>query len=94
MRPSQKFRLALLCLLSLVFTTPVALAEAPPVAVASRGHRLPIAWPAGQDPARAVVRPADIPEHNWEPGHRGVDLRAKPGQEIRASRGGRVHFAG
>ncbi|KAB1503818.1 M23 family metallopeptidase [Corynebacterium sp. 320] len=42
----------------------------------------------------AVMRPADIPEQNWIAGHRGVDLAARPGQAIHASRGGVVYFAG
>lgn len=42
----------------------------------------------------AVVRPADIPEQNWNPGQRGVVLRASPGDPVRASMSGTVHFAG
>lgn len=42
----------------------------------------------------AVLRPAEIPEQNWLPGHRGVDLAAAPGTPIRASAAGTVRFAG
>lgn len=48
-----------------------------------------------QLPARgAVLRDYAPPEKRWQPGHRGVDLAATPGQEIRASAAGTVHFAG
>jgi murein DD-endopeptidase MepM/ murein hydrolase activator NlpD len=40
-----------------------------------------------------VVRPFDLPEHDWLPGHRGVDLRAAPGSPVRAVRAGVVTFA-
>lgn len=53
-----------------------------------RSHRLPTARDA------QVIRAADIPDAVWEPGHRGVDLQASPGQIIVASRGGTVAFAG
>ncbi|WP_071056824.1 M23 family metallopeptidase [Corynebacterium jeikeium] len=53
-----------------------------------RSHRLPTAKDA------QVIRDADIPDAVWEPGHRGVDLQASPGQVIVASRGGSVAFAG
>lgn len=52
----------------------------------SATHRLPVTG--------KVLQPANIPEKNWNSGHRGVDLSAQPGDEIRASRGGTVHFAG
>lgn len=42
----------------------------------------------------AVLRGADIPEQNWLPGHRGVDLAAAPGDVVSASSAGTVHFAG
>ncbi|WP_445227986.1 peptidoglycan DD-metalloendopeptidase family protein [Corynebacterium sp. USCH3] len=44
-------------------------------------------------PGRVLV-PADIPEKNWLPGHRGVDLYAMPGDTVSVSAAGTVHFAG
>lgn len=41
-----------------------------------------------------VTRRADIPEHNWQPGHRGVDLALRPGDEVLAAGAGTVAFAG
>lgn len=41
-----------------------------------------------------VTRRAEIPEHNWQPGHRGVDLALRPGGAILAAGGGTVAFAG
>lgn len=55
------------------------------------------AWvnPATGSPfAEAVARPAQIPERNWMPGHRGVDLHLTPGDEVRAAGGGEVAFVG
>lgn len=59
----------------------------------------PPAW-AWVDPstglphASRVTRSADIPEKNWLPGHRGVDLGLPPGSEVRAAGNGVVAFAG
>jgi murein DD-endopeptidase MepM/ murein hydrolase activator NlpD len=41
-----------------------------------------------------VVRPFDPPEHDWLPGHRGVDLAAAPGDVVGAPAAGVVSFAG
>ncbi len=41
-----------------------------------------------------VLAPADIPDQNWLPGHRGVDLDAASGAAVRASAAGTVRFAG
>lgn len=41
-----------------------------------------------------VTRRAEIPERNWQPGHRGVDLALRPGGEVLAAGGGTVAFAG
>lgn len=56
-----------------------------------------VAWvdPTTGDPhATRVTRPADIPERNWLPGHRGVDLALKPGADVRAAEDGVVAFVG
>lgn len=41
-----------------------------------------------------VIRAFDNPDHNWLPGHRGVDLAADVGQPIAAAGPGTVAFAG
>ena len=48
-----------------------------------------------QSPVRplSVRRAFDPPAHDWLPGHRGVDLSAHVGQEVRAAGAGRVTFA-
>ena len=48
-------------------------------------------WPLTPKPE--VERPFDGPRRRWEPGHRGVDLRASVGQEVRAPAAGEVAFA-
>lgn len=48
-------------------------------------------WPL--QPRPPVERPFDPPESDFGSGHRGVDLRAEPGQEVRAAGAGYVVFA-
>ncbi len=48
-------------------------------------------WPL--QPAPPVARPFDPPSKAWSAGHRGVDLRASPGQAVLAPAAGRVVFA-
>ncbi|ROS77125.1 murein hydrolase activator EnvC [Cellulomonas sp. PhB143] len=49
---------------------------------------LPLPGPAD------VAAPADLPAHDWLPGHRGVDLRAAPGATVLSPADGVVTFAG
>jgi len=49
-------------------------------------------WPLRPRPA--VARPFDAPSLRWQPGHRGVDLAARPGQPVYAAQAGTVVFAG
>lgn len=49
-------------------------------------------WPVGGRPL--VTREFDRPEHNWLPGHRGVDLAASEGDPVHAAAAGVVVFAG
>lgn len=49
-------------------------------------------WPLRPRPA--LVRPFDPPEHDWLPGHRGVDLAGSPGQTVYSAGPGIVVFAG
>jgi murein DD-endopeptidase MepM/ murein hydrolase activator NlpD len=48
---------------------------------------VPPVWPL------QVQRGFANPEHDWLPGHRGIDLRASPGAEVRAAGDGRIAFA-
>lgn len=59
--------------------------------VSSRGCTARFAWPVR---APEIVRSFDKPEHNWNPGHRGVDLRAVPGDELLAPADGVISFVG
>ncbi|WP_245873519.1 D-alanyl-D-alanine carboxypeptidase family protein [Brevibacterium ihuae] len=45
-------------------------------------------------PGFTVVRPFDKPDRNWESGHRGIDVGALPGEEVRAPQAGTVRFSG
>ncbi|MBM6545930.1 M23 family metallopeptidase [Janibacter sp. YIM B02568] len=49
-------------------------------------------WPLVPRPE--VVSPFDAPSSRWGPGHRGLDLRARPGQEVRAAAAGIVTHRG
>ncbi|MFC4374801.1 M23 family metallopeptidase [Nocardia halotolerans] len=66
----------------------VLVGGAAPVAAAEPG---PFGWPLRPRPA--VERPFDKPEHNWLPGHRGVDLAGAQGQAVLAAGAGIVVFA-
>ncbi|MGV8871611.1 MAG: M23 family metallopeptidase [Rhodococcus sp. (in: high G+C Gram-positive bacteria)] len=50
------------------------------------------AWPL--QPKPHVVTPFDRPEHDWLPGHRGVDLAAEEGRSVLSVADGTVVFAG
>jgi Peptidase family M23 len=49
-------------------------------------------WPLDGQPS--VVRGFEPASQPWLPGHRGVDLRASPGEPVRAAGAGTVTFAG
>lgn len=49
-------------------------------------------WPLAPRPA--LVNVFDPPEHDWLPGHRGVDLAGNSNQAVRAAGPGTVVFAG
>lgn len=48
--------------------------------------------PVAGDPE--IIRGFDPPAQRWQSGHRGIDLAAPAGAEVRATAGGRVTFAG
>ncbi|MFJ6699237.1 peptidoglycan DD-metalloendopeptidase family protein [Streptomyces sp. NPDC091272] len=74
-----------------LFTLLVALSpRLAPTALAEAGHDR--AWPVGERPA--VVRGWEPPPSKYAAGHRGVDLAARPGDEVRAAAAGRISFAG
>ncbi len=51
----------------------------------------PWAWPA---PSQSIHERFAPPAQDWHPGHRGIDIEARPGQQARAVAAGRVVFAG
>jgi len=82
----------------------VALALLGPAAVAAPGpvagaepHAGIGAWVPPLDRSLddlGVIAPFDPPEHDWLPGHRGVDLDAAAGEPVRSPAPGVVTFAG
>jgi murein DD-endopeptidase MepM/ murein hydrolase activator NlpD len=74
-------------LLSLLLTTTIPLVEIPTTETSHTG-----VWPL--NPRPAVAAGFDPPLTTYGTGHRGVDLVGSPGQEVRASVGGRITYAG
>ena len=70
----------------------LAVLTAAPPAAAEPPLPGPAAWPLAGPPA--VVRGFDRPDHEYGPGHRGVDLATRPGQPVQAALAGTVAFAG
>jgi hypothetical protein len=78
---------ALLVICTGLFT---ALSAGPLTRPAQAGGE-PWRWPL--TPIPEVVRPFEPPARPWGPGHRGVDLAARPGQPVFAAGTGRVSYA-
>ncbi|BAX91835.1 hypothetical protein MSG_01681 [Mycobacterium shigaense] len=71
----------------------VALVGATPAAADPDDVRLD--WPLRPAPALdGRVRGFDAPSPDWQPGHRGVDLPGRPGQQVYAAGPAIVVFAG
>ena len=49
-------------------------------------------WEFPLSPASAITRGFEPPLHNWLPGHRGVDIRARTGQKVFAPTNGQVIY--
>ncbi|WP_137725131.1 M23 family metallopeptidase [Prescottella subtropica] len=75
-----------------VASSVVAACVSGPTAGAAPDPGATFTWPLRPRPH--VTRPFDEPEHDWLPGHRGVDLGATPGQAVYAAGAGTVVFAG
>ena len=61
-------------------------------APSARGADGRLDWPLRPRPG--VVRTFDVGEHDWNRGHRGVDLAGAAGQTVLAAADGTVAFAG
>jgi murein DD-endopeptidase MepM/ murein hydrolase activator NlpD len=79
-------------LLALLLFAPVAAGPQPPRPAAATAST-PVGYRAPVQPMR-VLRGFEPPPSPYGPGHRGVDLAARPGQPVRAAGRGAVSFAG
>lgn len=80
-------------LLSLVALLPLLLVLPVLGAVPARADTDPVGvWPLRPEPE--VVQGFDPPTTPFGPGHRGVDLLGRPGQEVRSALAGTVTYAG
>lgn len=77
---------------------PVALTaagpSAPPAAPSSASEATGALWAWPLAPRPEVVSPFDAPTSRWGPGHRGLDLAARPGAQVRAVAAGVVTHRG
>lgn len=64
-----------------------------PAAAAGVPEPAPSAWVPPLDGLLLVLEPFDPPTEDWLPGHRGVDLAAAVGSEVRSAGGGIVVWA-
>lgn len=76
----------------LLLGTSVLLAAVLPSAQTAAARPSNFGWPL--DPRPQVVTAFAPPEHDWLPGHRGVDLAGRNDQTVRAAGDGIVAFAG
>lgn len=51
-------------------------------------------WPSPTASGFSIQRLFDLPRGEYQAGHRGIDIRASQGDEVRAPTSGTVHFAG
>lgn len=86
--PGHRILLTTLLLLLL----PLSLVAGAPVAGSVDTDDPVGTWPLRPRPE--VVERFDPPADPYGPGHRGVDLAGRPGQQVRSALAGRVSFAG
>ena len=86
-------RLRRALVLGVILTGTVMGVSSPALAADAPSARGAWGWPVPPGD-RAVANGFAPPDRPWLPGHRGVDLRGRPGEVVRAARAGRVHFAG
>lgn len=87
---------AILALLPLLLPVAPAAAPARPVSRLPFGQSQATETPRGVWPLdpHEVVRRFDPPDSQWGSGHRGVDLRGRPAEPVRAALAGVIRFAG
>jgi murein DD-endopeptidase MepM/ murein hydrolase activator NlpD len=81
-----------LCSVGVVVASPWSLTPPPGATDAVYSRPARFTWPLA--PPHPVVRPFQAPAGPYGPGHRGVDLGARPGAPVLAAGDGVVLFAG
>ncbi|SEC58171.1 Peptidase family M23 [Paramicrobacterium humi] len=70
------------------------LADAPAAAARAASDDAYGSWAWPVEHARAIDRDFEAPASPYGPGHRGIDVRARSGDELKAPANGVVRFAG
>jgi murein DD-endopeptidase MepM/ murein hydrolase activator NlpD len=94
MRRAHVIVFRLLVVSCAVLALPTVLLVLTVLAVPAGAEAEPADWRWPVEGGRTVIRRFDPPAQPWLAGHRGVDVAARPGAQIRAAGAGTVAFAG
>jgi murein DD-endopeptidase MepM/ murein hydrolase activator NlpD len=82
------------CTVLALWSTLATAVGTPPMTTTPASPSRDAAWSWPLTPEPRVLARFDPPEKSWLPGHRGVDLTSRQGQEVRAPADGTVTYSG